>query len=41
VRAGLDIARLWLDGDSPIFTVQGREDNGHIAIVQVGSLDVK
>ena len=36
VRAGLDIARIWLDGDAPIFNVQGREDNGHIAIMQVG-----
>lgn len=37
VRAGLDIARLWLDGNAAIFNVQGREDNGHMAIMQVGS----
>lgn len=36
VRAGLDIARLWLDGNAAIFNVQGREDNGHMAIMQVG-----
>ena len=35
VRSGLDIARLWMDGDAAIFNVQGREDNGHIAIMQV------
>lgn len=35
VRAGLDIARLWLDGNAAIFNVQGREDNGHMAIMQV------
>ncbi len=38
VRSGLDIARLWMDGEAAIFNVQGREDNGHIAIMQVGSL---
>ena len=37
VRAGLDIARLWLDGNAAIFNVQGREDNGHMAIMQVGT----
>ena len=35
VRSGLDIARLWMDGEAAIFNVQGREDNGHIAIMQV------
>lgn len=35
MRAGLDIARLWLDGNAAIFNVQGREDNGQIAIMQV------
>ena len=35
MRSGLDIARLWMDGDAAIFNVQGREDNGHIAIMQV------
>ncbi|CAL5229708.1 g13081 [Coccomyxa viridis] len=34
VRSGLDIARLWMDGEAAIFNVQGREDNGHIAIMQ-------
>ena len=37
MRSGLDIARLWMDGEAAIFNVQGREDNGHIAIMQVGS----
>ncbi len=37
MRAGLDIARLWLDGNAAIFNVQGREDNGHMAITQVGA----
>lgn len=37
VRAGLDIARLWLDGNAAIFNVQGREDNSHMAIMQVGA----
>ena len=35
MRSGLDIARLWMDGEAAIFNVQGREDNGHIAIMQV------
>jgi C-terminal processing protease CtpA/Prc len=35
VRSGLDIARLWMDGEAAIFNVQGREDNSHIAIMQV------
>ncbi|CAL8463172.1 g2706 [Coccomyxa elongata] len=39
VRAGLDIARLWLDGNAAIFNVQGREDNGHMAIMQRVILD--
>lgn len=25
VSAGIDIAALWLDGEKPVFTIQGRE----------------
>ena len=36
VRAGLDIARLWLDGPSTVFNVEGRtEQDGHVHIMQV------
>lgn len=42
VRAGLDIARLWLDGPSTIFNVEGRtEPDGEIHIMQVFHLLLK
>lgn len=37
MRAGLDIARLWLDGPSTVFNVEGRtEPDGQVHIMQVG-----
>ena len=35
VRAGLDIARLWLPGEAAILTVEGREVAGTAAVLQV------
>lgn len=35
VRAGLDIARLWLPGEAAILTVEGRDQNGTSAAMQV------
>ena len=35
VRAGLDIARLWLPGEAAILTVEGRDQNGTAAAMQV------
>lgn len=35
VRAGLDIARLWLPGDTAILTVEGRDSFGNSAMLQV------
>lgn len=35
VRAGLDIARLWLPGEAAILTVEGREIAGTAAVLQV------
>lgn len=37
VRAGLDIARLWLPGEAAILTVEGRDVAGSAAILQVCS----
>lgn len=37
VRAGLDIARLWLPGEASILTVEGRDQAGSPAIIQVAS----
>ena len=34
VRAGLDIARLWLPGETPILNVEGRDVEGQTAVVQ-------
>ena len=35
VRAGLDIARLWLPGETAILTVEGRDAAGTSAMLQV------
>lgn len=35
VRAGLDIARLWLPGEAAILTVEGRDVAGSTAVLQV------
>ena len=35
VRAGLDIARLWLPGEAAILTVEGRDIAGTAAVLQV------
>ena len=35
VRAGLDIARLWLPGEAAILTVEGRDVAGSAAVMQV------
>ena len=35
VRAGLDIARLWLPGEAAILTVEGRDVAGTAAVMQV------
>lgn len=35
VRAGLDIARLWLPGEAAILTVEGRDVAGSSAVLQV------
>ena len=35
VRAGLDIAALWLDGSQPVFNVTGREEAGVASVMQV------
>ncbi len=35
VRAGLDIARLWLPGEAAILTVEGRDVAGTAAVLQV------
>ena len=34
VRAGLDIARLWLPGETAILNVEGRDVEGQTAVVQ-------
>lgn len=38
VKAGLDVARLWMDGSPTIFNVQGREEGGAGEIMQVAPL---
>lgn len=35
LRAGLDVARLWLDGEAAVFNVQGRDEDGRMAVTQV------
>jgi len=35
LRAGLDVARLWLDGEAAVFNVQGRDEEGRMAVTQV------
>eukprot|EP00884_Botryococcus_braunii_P016131 jgi/Botrbrau1/3200/Bobra.37_2s0030.1 len=39
VKAGLDVARLWLDGSPTIFNVQGREEGGSAETMQRVVLD--
>ena len=34
MRAGLDIARLWLPGETAILNVEGRDVEGQTAVVQ-------
>lgn len=34
LRAGLDVARLWLDGEAAVFNVQGRDEEGRTAVTQ-------
>ncbi len=38
LRAGLDVARLWLDGEAAVFNVQGRDEEGRMAVTQVRCL---
>ena len=38
MRAGLDIARLWLPGETAILTVEGRDASGTSAMLQVQHL---
>ena len=35
MRAGLDIARLWMEGPGAVFNVQGRTDTASAGIMQV------
>ncbi|KAK9826495.1 hypothetical protein WJX81_006338 [Elliptochloris bilobata] len=34
LRAGVDVARLWLDGEAAVFNVQGRDEDGRMAVTQ-------
>lgn len=34
LRAGLDVAQLWLDGEAAVFNVQGRDEEGRMAVTQ-------
>lgn len=38
LRAGLDVARLWLDGEAAVFNVQGRDEEGRMAVTQARCL---
>ena len=40
MRAGLDIARLWLPGEAAILTVEGRDQGGTAAIMQVSVISL-
>ena len=40
MRAGLDIARLWLPGEAAILTVEGRDIAGAAAVLQVCLLPI-